>query len=1103
MPIAIAGMHRSGTSMITRLLNLCGLYLGKDEDVSFSSNDNPEGFWENAKFQKINDEILAALNGGWDVPPALEIGWETLPHLVPINYDAKQVLEEFSQQPIWGWKDPRNSLTLPFWKRHLPNLKTIICLRNPFEIYRSLTRRGASSSIFSNNLWLLYNQQLLKSTLPEERIFTHYDSFFRDPYSELRRLLNFLELEVSEQAIRRACRSISTILRHHGGSINDLHGTNPPPGLLDLYRELCQRAGPVYGFSLTSDEKAFLQQITPAEEVITTDLKRVIQRISQDLKIATEEKSRLQQEIIDLEKKAARHQHDLKMIFASRSWRLIQALQKIRLFFVPLDSAHEKSIKAIFNLLNIKDRGRSFSRPNRKELMALVPRIRNRTGSVLTKIICIHPRLGGFTSHHYNEAFGFMKEFERRATEFLLLINAHAPAQIITDLHARAVLEDPTFRMEWSFDERSQRFLDMLHEQVDADLNANDCVLITVSTQLEAHALTRWLQELPRNKKPWIVIFFVSDRWNRSGRDEYQRQIAEFHKLNAVISNLVPEDASRLIFGTVTDQLAAELSSLLGTMVEVPPFPIEYGDPSLNDAEKRSVDLPRVAVLGGARREKGSYLLPGIIQATRLLVRAEFLVHLTNNTLTNEEFEVLSHIMEEPSVTVIDRPMTLAEYTHALKSTDIALFPYEIIPYRKRISGVFAEAVAYGKPVIAPHGTWMAEQIQAGRAAGIIFEDLQADSIAQAIAECIKNLKPLQEDAEALSLEWRTGNCLRAFVDFMEEEISIRQKYSVTKIKPMRTISTPNCSFVLSVERGKLESQAVLLAESLREFGGGYANCPVYAVSPRPSQAVSEACRAKLKALGVQVIVEDLLSQNETYGPTARLAACSWAEKNLTSEILVSLDNDAFFAAEPDFRLRGIDFFARPVDFKGICSSGEGDPLDRYWRTISRHLDVDYEQIPWVETTVDQVFVKASYNGGMVAVRREIGLFQKAEAMLHILREADLSPNESVEQQVFASTGFVDVEASRWWGSSQVVLSLAATDLKARIAIAPKTYNVPAHALGDAGGALLKDAILVHYHWMLDQDHHQKSSTLFGNSELPLPVRQWLTQKTPLREIAF
>jgi glycosyltransferase involved in cell wall biosynthesis len=390
------------------------------------------------------------------------------------------------------------------------------------------------------------------------------------------------------------------------------------------------------------------------------------------------------------------------------------------------------------------------------------------------KVICIHHRLASFSSHHFNEAHGFMLEFGWRGKELVVLANVQAQPRIVAELKAHAVLDDPTFRLEWSFEERSRRFLDMLHRQVDRFVKAGDCVLLTVSTQLEAHALTRWLGELPRRKKPWIVILFLSDRWNRSGPEEYERQIAEFRKLSAAISALIPEDSRRVIFCTLTDLLAEELSELLGTKVEVAPIPLDYGDPRVYGSVKPASPLPRVAILGGTRREKGSHLIPDIIRACRSDVQVEFMVHLTNNTLTAEEIERLSLIAEEPRVSVIREALPLEGYKTALDSADIALFPYEVIPYRKRPSGVFAEAVAYGKPVVATPGTWMAEQIRAGRAAGTISEDLRPDSIARAVAQCVADLGPLQRSAQALSFEWRRRASLSAFVDFVETQIALR-----------------------------------------------------------------------------------------------------------------------------------------------------------------------------------------------------------------------------------------------------------------------------------------------------------------------------------------
>jgi len=390
------------------------------------------------------------------------------------------------------------------------------------------------------------------------------------------------------------------------------------------------------------------------------------------------------------------------------------------------------------------------------------------------KIICLHHRLTGFTSHQFNEAKGLLEELDRRRRELILLVNRQAPAAIVTALRARAVLDDPTFRLEWSFEERSRRFLDMLHRQVDRLVKADDCVLITVSTQLEAHALTRWLTELPRRKKPWMVILFLSDRWNRSGRDEYERQMAEFRELEAVISSLAPEEARRVIFCALTELLAEELSGLLGTGVAVAPMPLPYGHPPAGSLPSRHPHRPRVAIFGGTRREKGSYLIPGIVKACRPLVDVEFLVQLANNSLTPEEMEVLGRISEEPEVTVIREAMPPAEYEASLNSADLALFPYELIPYRKRTSGVFGEAVAFGKPVVVTAGTWMARQIEAGRAAGTIFEGAEPDSIAEAIARCGANLESLKRSAEGLSDEWRRTISLPAFVDFMERQLALR-----------------------------------------------------------------------------------------------------------------------------------------------------------------------------------------------------------------------------------------------------------------------------------------------------------------------------------------
>lgn len=387
------------------------------------------------------------------------------------------------------------------------------------------------------------------------------------------------------------------------------------------------------------------------------------------------------------------------------------------------------------------------------------------------KVVCLHHRLGGYSSHHYNEARGLREELGRRGTRLVLLVSRRAEPRVVAELQGRAVLDDPTFRLEWSFAERSRRFVALLHEHVDRFVKRDDRLLVTIATQLETHALARWLQELPDRRKPWIVALFLSDRWNRGTREEHDRQMGELHELRGALAALSPENARRMILGAVTEPLAKTLTGLLGTDVAYAPMPLPYGHPP---PRVHHAPRPVVAMLGGTRREKGSYRIPAIVPATRALVDVDFLVHLSNDTLTAEEAATLARVADEPQVTVIRGALPVAEYEAALGSADLAVFPYEVVPYRQRSSGVFGEAVAFGKPVVVTPGTWMAAQLAAGRAAGVIADDETPEAYARAIARCVADLDALRRSAESVSDAWRATVSLSAFIDQIEGEIALR-----------------------------------------------------------------------------------------------------------------------------------------------------------------------------------------------------------------------------------------------------------------------------------------------------------------------------------------
>ena len=219
------GMHRSGTSLITRMLNVLGVYLGPDERLMNAQEHNPRGFWEHQLITDLNNAILAQLGGSWDEPPTFFPGWESAPELADLRQKARVVIhEDFAATECWGWKDPRTCLTLRFWQGLLHPMRYLLCLRNPVDVAQSLYRRDGFSAEKSVRLWLTYVASALAHTAGQPRLLLFYEDVMRNPQAELRRLARFVdapelaEADTTQSAVREF---VEEELQHHRTSVID------------------------------------------------------------------------------------------------------------------------------------------------------------------------------------------------------------------------------------------------------------------------------------------------------------------------------------------------------------------------------------------------------------------------------------------------------------------------------------------------------------------------------------------------------------------------------------------------------------------------------------------------------------------------------------------------------------------------------------------------------------------------------------------------------------------------------------------------------------------------------------------------------------------
>ena len=389
------------------------------------------------------------------------------------------------------------------------------------------------------------------------------------------------------------------------------------------------------------------------------------------------------------------------------------------------------------------------------------------------KLIVLHHRLGGFSSHHYNEVLALITESGRRGWQLDVLISARTPAAITEALGgvARPVFYDPTFDFSRTFQERVDDFVSQLRTHAEPTLEPGSRVLSTVTTQCEACALARWAKTLPADRMPWFLVLFLSDRWNRE--DARPDEPAELETAAREFAALSPATRERFVLGATSQGLAAELSVRLRQTVSPLPSNMNFQGLEALANERRNKPVarpPAIALLGGSRAEKGSDRVPEIIAAGVRRTEARFIVQAHNEDLEPSVFEQLRALRSLPGVTLIEGAIDRANYESVLKEADALLFPYKRKNYKQRVSGLFAEGVAAGLPAIVPSGTWLAEQIESARAAGVVYDGDEPE----AIERCVADIDSLTRTAATLAAPWRERESLGACLDAFEQLLAAR-----------------------------------------------------------------------------------------------------------------------------------------------------------------------------------------------------------------------------------------------------------------------------------------------------------------------------------------
>ena len=231
--ILVAGTHRSGTSALTRVLNIAGCDLPRT--LMKPQPDNVEGFWESQAIMDLNQELLVSAGSSWDDWRPFDQRWYTSPIADEFRERARELMQrEFGSSRLFVLKDPRICRVLEFWIEIVgacgAQPLVVSPIRNPFDTASSLHIRNGIDPFVGQLIWLRHVLHAEAASRTLKRAYLRYERLLSEAHALVGGLGNALGVSwpkgSSPHAEMEIDEFLSPVLRHHR-SDDASHCSNP------------------------------------------------------------------------------------------------------------------------------------------------------------------------------------------------------------------------------------------------------------------------------------------------------------------------------------------------------------------------------------------------------------------------------------------------------------------------------------------------------------------------------------------------------------------------------------------------------------------------------------------------------------------------------------------------------------------------------------------------------------------------------------------------------------------------------------------------------------------------------------------------------------
>jgi glycosyltransferase involved in cell wall biosynthesis len=297
-------------------------------------------------------------------------------------------------------------------------------------------------------------------------------------------------------------------------------------------------------------------------------------------------------------------------------------------------------------------------------------------------------------------------------------------------------------------------------------LDSSTFILFHTIQSPQIEPICRWWNNFPRETRPHLGLFFRFEP--NCETDHPVRAIQWTRRAYDLLHDFYKDGDLHLL--TDSKILGQRYEALIRCPFSVVPIPqsVPRADFPVGHALNQPI---RLGYLGNARDNKGFPQLPQLVKDCAEWIsrkKMEFIFQLCVSSNPEPASQAALDALQKLPITPFLGELDSRGYYDLLQQMDVVLLPYDLNYYSSQTSGIFSDALAYGKIVVVPKDTWMADQLL-DHGSGVIYDSEKAKGLLTAASEVLDHYEKLKTRALQAVYPWLSAHSAQRYLERIQE----------------------------------------------------------------------------------------------------------------------------------------------------------------------------------------------------------------------------------------------------------------------------------------------------------------------------------------------